>query len=197
MNFLSILILQLRSLVLFLFPVSGTWPQSPNLCLSKKKKKRTLQTSKMTVPFLTFPSFVNYWSLWAALLEERIAFNNLKEEFQSGFKANHSNETSQVRVINDLLVSADWAIPYLFFWHFFFLSQCFVTQLHQLEKWTGLTAAVNLVIYWFKSHILDNFLTLLLFLSCLSHGVPQGPVLSPLIIIMYMLGSITRQQNLL
>lgn len=32
-------------------------------------------------------------------------FNNLVEEFQTGFKTNRSNETFQVRVINDLLDS--------------------------------------------------------------------------------------------
>ena len=47
------------------------------------------------------------WRVVLKRLTDHILHNNLHEQFQSAYKPNHSAETAQMRVQNDILISLD------------------------------------------------------------------------------------------
>ena len=106
-------------------------------------------------------------------------FNNIFEDFQSGFRAGHSTETTLVKVTNDLLLAADVGECSVLL--LLDLSSAFDTVDHsiliqRLEKWVGIRGqALN----WFRSYLNDRSFSVVIGEASssqapLSSGVPQG-----------------------
>ena len=113
------------------------------------------------------------------------------EEFQSGFRKHHNTETALVKVINDLLTESDVGlIPILVLSD---LSAAFDTighhiLLQRMEHQIGLKGSA---LRWFKSYVSDRYNFVHVHdessrYDKISHGVPQGSVLGPLLFTLYM-----------
>ena len=131
--------------------------------------------------------------------------------FQSGFRAQHSTETALVKVINNLLIAADTGLVGIlllleltaaFDTHQPVCHNTLLTRLETLLGITGtpftlfksyLTAREQFIYLWSVS--IGNFRSPS---SPLTHGVPHGSVLGPLLLVMYILplGHILRQHGL-
>ncbi|CAL9708038.1 unnamed protein product [Knipowitschia caucasica] len=128
----------------------------------------------------------------AAQLNNHLNSNSLFDKFQSGFRSQHSTETALLKVINDLLLTSDsGSLSILLLLD---LSAAFDTidhsiLLHRLQFTTGITGSA---LSWFSSY-LSNRSHYIAINNCSSrcipvtHGVPQGSVLGPLLFILYML----------
>uniref|UniRef100_A0AAR2K341 Reverse transcriptase domain-containing protein n=1 Tax=Pygocentrus nattereri TaxID=42514 RepID=A0AAR2K341_PYGNA len=139
----------------------------------------------------------------ASQLHEHLESNDLYEVFQSGFRRNHSTETTLLRVVNDLLLAADQGMLNVLI--LLDLTAAFDTVCHNLllPRLETLIGISGTALSWFKSYLSDRqqFVSIGGYksdLCALSRGVPQGSVLGPLLFILYMLplGNIIRRHGL-
>lgn len=139
----------------------------------------------------------------SAQVQEHVLQSKLLEPFQSGFRAGHSTETALVRVVNDLLVSAD--AGYINILILLDLTAAFDTVCHsilldRMETWLGISGTV---LSWFQSYLSgrNQFVTLgrnKSHIVQVGQGVPQGSILGPLLFSIYLLplGHIFRKYGL-
>ena len=129
--------------------------------------------------------------------------HNILEIFQSGFKAQHSTESALLRVFNDIFLATDSGHSMVLV--LLDLTAAFDTVDHdilitRLEQWVGVRGAA---LQWFRSYLTQRSFCVNLdghvsSTAPLSHGVPQGSVLGPLLFSLYLLplGSILRKHGI-
>ncbi len=114
------------------------------------------------------------------------------ETFQSGFHKCHSTETALLKVLNDILISCDsgdFAVLVLLDLMAAFDTVDHAILIDQLEHCIGLR---GIALDWFKSYCANRSFSVKMgerysrnaFLPC---GVPQGSILAPLLVSLYML----------
>uniref|UniRef100_A0A8C4GTX0 Reverse transcriptase domain-containing protein n=1 Tax=Dicentrarchus labrax TaxID=13489 RepID=A0A8C4GTX0_DICLA len=187
--------------------LSGYVPQSFKVAVIKPLlKKPTLDPGVLANyrPISNLPFLSNI--LEKVVAKELCDFlhnNSLFEDFQSGFRVHHSTETALVKVNNDLLIASDNGLVSVLV--LLDLSAPFDTidhdiLLQRLEHQIGIKGTA---LSWFKSylsvrsqfvHVNDESSIN----TTVSHGVPQGSVLGPILFTSYMLplGNIIRNHSI-
>uniref|UniRef100_A0A8C9XHM2 Reverse transcriptase domain-containing protein n=1 Tax=Sander lucioperca TaxID=283035 RepID=A0A8C9XHM2_SANLU len=129
--------------------------------------------------------------------------NSLFEDFQSGFRKYHSTEMALVKITNDLLTAADKGLVSVLV--LLDLSAAFDTIDHTilLQRLEHLVGIKGIALSWFKSYFSErsqfvNINDKLSKYAKVSHGVPQGSVLGPILFSLYMLplGNIIRKHSI-
>lgn len=123
-------------------------------------------------------------------LLQHLKINCLFEPFQSAYRSNHSTETALLKIMNDLLVSADSNNVMLL--SLLDLSAAFDTIDHAilLKRLEYTFGVKGVVLQWFKSYLSNRNQTVVTkgFKSSpypLDFGVPQGSVLGPILFTIY------------
>uniref|UniRef100_A0A3P9D8J8 Reverse transcriptase domain-containing protein n=1 Tax=Maylandia zebra TaxID=106582 RepID=A0A3P9D8J8_9CICH len=136
-------------------------------------------------------------------LTDHLQRNGLFEEFQSGFRAQHSTETALVKVTNDLLMASDSGLISVLV--LLDLSAAFDTVDHNilLERLEHAVGITSTALQWFVSYLSNRLQFVHVNGESSSHtevnyGVPQGSVLGPILFTLYMLplGSIIRRHSI-
>lgn len=86
-------------------------------------------------------------------LTDFLTSNNCFDKFQLGFRANHSNETALIKVVNDIRLNTDagkTSVLVLLELRAAFDTVDHNILLHRLEHWVGFT---GIVIKWLKSYL--------------------------------------------
>ena len=137
----------------------------------------------------------------AAQMIEYLDRNNLREKFQSSYRACHSTETALIRVKNDIMCDMENKNVVLLV--LLDLSAAFDTVHHGilLRRLENLGIR-GIALSWFESYLSDRKQTVIIdgassdpeILKC---GVPQGSVLGPILFTVYVqpLGEILRKYN--
>ena len=138
----------------------------------------------------------------ASQLQAYLQHHHLFEQFQSGFRPQHSTETALIKITNDLLCAADAGLLSILI--LLDLSAAFATIPHQLLLEQLMSIGVCGTAYkWFESYLSER--TYFVQIqdqrsenSTLHRGVPQGSVLGPLLFIVYLLplGNIFRHYGI-
>jgi len=117
--------------------------------------------------------------------------HSLLEPFQSAYRKSHSTETALIRVVNDLLKSADRGQVSIL--SLLDLSAAFDTIDHAIlcERLRSAFGCTGTVLDWFSSYLTDRTQSVVVHdvkssPSPLKYGVPQGSVLGPVLFTMYM-----------
>ncbi|TWW57376.1 putative RNA-directed DNA polymerase from transposon X-element [Takifugu flavidus] len=153
--------------------VSGYVPRSYKVAVIKPLLKKTsldpdVLANYRPISNLPFISKVLEKVVVTQLLEH-LQRNSLFEMFQSAFRAHHSTETALLKVTNDLLIASDHEL---------------VSMLVLLD----LSAAFDTVDHSILLHRLEHVIGIKgTALDWVSHGVPQGSVLGPILFTLYML----------
>lgn len=136
-------------------------------------------------------------------IQSNLPNNSLYEHFQSGFHSPHNAKTALLRVVNDLLHSADsGSINSLILLDF---TAAFDTVNHTilLSHLRSQLGICETAFVWFTSYLTNrqHFISIGKFTSdsvTVSLGVPQGSILSPFVFTIYMLkhGSVIRHHGL-
>ena len=112
--------------------------------------------------------------------------NSLFEDFQSGFRVHHSTETALVKDNNDLLTDSDNGLVSVLV--LLDLSAAFYTIYHNiiLQRLEHQSCIKGTALSWFRSYLSDRsqFVHVNVESSInttVSHGVPQGSVLGPIL----------------
>ena len=139
----------------------------------------------------------------ASRIQSHLSSNSLSSSFQSAYRIFHSTETTLLKIHNDLILAMDRGeVTSLILLD---LSAAFGTVDHsilltRLQNWFGLD---GLSLNWFTSYLssrsqavsINDSISAFSTLSC---GVPQGPVLGPLLFTLYTtpLGSVISKNSL-
>uniref|UniRef100_A0A8C9Y8D9 Reverse transcriptase domain-containing protein n=1 Tax=Sander lucioperca TaxID=283035 RepID=A0A8C9Y8D9_SANLU len=128
---------------------------------------------------------------------------NILEIFQSGFKTLHSTESALLRVFNDIFLATDSGLVSILV--LLDLSAAFDTIDHTilLQRLEHLVGIKGIALSWFKSYFSErsqfvNINDKPSKYAKVSHGVPQGSVLGPILFSLYMLplGNIIRKHSI-
>uniref|UniRef100_A0A8C6LSA8 Reverse transcriptase domain-containing protein n=1 Tax=Nothobranchius furzeri TaxID=105023 RepID=A0A8C6LSA8_NOTFU len=118
--------------------------------------------------------------------------HNIYDSFQSGFRRAHSTETALLRVSNDLLThsdAGDCSVLVLLDLTAAFDTVDHHLLLERLRDWVGLSGSA---LEWFSSYLSERSFSVAVSkfrssTTSLTHGVPQGSVLGPLLFLLYLL----------
>uniref|UniRef100_A0A8C6VWU7 Reverse transcriptase domain-containing protein n=1 Tax=Nothobranchius furzeri TaxID=105023 RepID=A0A8C6VWU7_NOTFU len=158
-----------------------------------KNRVSTLLSIAASDPSLNFRSSPRSWKrLGAKQLTAALDEHNIYDSFQSGFRRAHSTETALLRVSNDLLThsdAGDCSVLVLLDLTAAFDTVDHHLLLERLRDWVGLSGSA---LEWFSSYLSERSFSVAISkfrssTTSLTHGVPQGSVLGPLLFLLYLL----------